>query len=141
MIRRAARATDGGETLIESVISTMLLGVAVLAIIGAVFTGVILSGGHRSVTTADVAVKTIAEGIQAATYVSGATTYSPNTAPSGYTATVLSVKCVPPLLTTVSVADLTSCTPTDSGLQFVAVQVSAVNGGAFETVGVMKRKP
>lgn len=139
---RAARSEEG-ETLIEVVISVMLLGIAVTMIILSVSTSADLSIGHRTLTQTDVALKRAAEAVKAQTYVASATpTYSLAglTWPSGITVTVTKVVCLSGTSGSRDAAAATAglCTATGTDLQLVTIQ--AKGSDTDETTTVVKRK-
>jgi Tfp pilus assembly protein PilV len=78
---------DGGETLIEVVISIAIMGIAFVALMGGMLTAVSMSGLHRQQADVQLQLVSALEQVKAALYVpcAGNTTYSP---PSGVTETV-----------------------------------------------------
>lgn len=131
-----AVSNDRGETLIETLISMVLLSIAVVAIIGAVGAQATFTLDHRGVTKTDVAVKEAAETVKAMVY--SASGYTAPTI-SGFTITS-SYGCVPTSDTTsFPKTDLQASPCTDTGLQLVTVIAVPTSGGASESVDVMKR--
>jgi type II secretory pathway pseudopilin PulG len=148
-----------GETLIESLISIMIIGIAVAAILGAVASGSTLTGGHRDLTGSDVGLKAVAESVKSAslTYIDNAVpdTGTPATKrytipvsaiPTGYTAHITAVQCWQSSTTTYDVTDpaaFPACsTSTDNGLQLVTLTLALTsNGGSLQTTQILKRKP
>jgi hypothetical protein len=156
----ASRRDSRGETLIESLISIMIIGIAVAAILGAVASGSILTGGHRDLTGSDVGLKAVAESIKSTqlAYIDNAVsdTGSPvakrytipvSEIPAGFTAHITSVLCWQPgASTTYNVTDPaafpTCSSSTDNGLQLVTLTLAlTTNGGSLQTTQIMKRKP
>src|SRR5690242_1565845 len=93
---------ERGETLVELLVALAILGIAVVAVIGAFGSSITLSDVHRKQASAGAAVRNYAELV--ADYVAGtgysscaaASAYSAGTvgytAPSGYTASPVSIK-------------------------------------------------
>jgi len=58
-------ADDRGESLIEIVIATAIMGVALVAVLGSIGVGVLMSDVHRKQATAGASVRAYAEQMQA----------------------------------------------------------------------------
>lgn len=138
---------DRGETLIELLISIVIMGVAVVAIFESFSTTILVSGAHRKQATAGAYVRDYAEFLEntIATpngYKSGATTTSyPTYAPpdNSYTASVIAVQCW-------TVNGWAACTAgNDTGVQQLTLQVASSDGatshGATERLAIVVRKP
>ena len=131
---------DRGETLLELLVAIMIIGIAVVVIVGGLVTSVLMSDIHRKQATAGTAVRDYAEAIENAvaggSYVSCATRSSYATGytpPSGYTASV----------TGVAYWSGTAWQPTcgtDTGLQQLTVRVASSDGRAAEQVVIVVRK-
>lgn len=125
---------DAGETLVEVLISLVVVGLAVAALLGAVLVGSELSAAHRDDARADLDLRTVAEQVKAAGWSSNpnSVTYSP--AQSG------PVRCWSPALG--AVQDPPSWSPCDGtndhGMQFITL--AAQVDGRRETVQVVKRR-
>lgn len=144
-----SKSTDGGESLIELLMAITIMSLAVVAVVGSLVTGVMVSDVHRKQTTAGATLRNYAESIEssvaAATtaYTSCATpaayaTPTGFTAPAGYTASVTAVrywKGVPTL------SFSTTCGSPDSGVQKVSLRVRSNDGRATETLDLVIRKP
>jgi type II secretory pathway pseudopilin PulG len=134
---------DRGESLLELLVAIAIMGIAAVAIFGALLTSVKVSDYHRKQTSAGAAVRNFAEKltqyIATGGYVSCAGTYSPGyVAPAGLTAATTSVLYWP----TSGTLWTSSCTPsTDTGVQQVAIHVSSNDGRATEALLVVVRKP
>jgi len=142
---------DRGETLLELVIALVILGIAVVAIVGGLASSVLISDVHRRQAQTGVIARDYAEALQAAitadqaNYVAcaGPASYAPSaaavaatgfTVPSGYTATA-SVRYW-------DGSTFGSCPAGgDSGLQRVTLTVSSDDGRARQSLVVLVRKP
>lgn len=132
---------ERGETLLELLIAVVIMGVAVVAVVGALVSSVQLSDVHRKQATASAAVRDYGEAITNAVagggYVAcaGAASYgSGYTAPSGYAKSVTSVRYWN------GSGWQPSCS-TDTGLQQLTLQVASADGRASEQLVVVVRKP
>ena len=132
---------DAGETLIEILLTVVILGIAVAAISGALLTANKASTMHRQQALAQNALRVWAEQISAEAYVDCATAASfaaPSPAlPAGLTATVASVQYW------TGSAFAGTC-GSDAGIQRVTLRVTAANGlspALSDTVAVVVRKP
>ncbi|HEY3608687.1 MAG TPA: type II secretion system protein [Pseudonocardiaceae bacterium] len=134
---------DRGETLLEVLIAVVIMGIAIVAIIGGLVTSVMLSDVHRKQATAGSAVRDYAETIEqyvaANTYVAcqSAANYTSLVAftkPNGYTPWVSRVQYWN------GSGWVTTC-GTDSGLQQLTVQVSSNDKRATEQLVIVVRKP
>ena len=135
-----ADPNDRGETLIELLVTVVIMGVAVVALVGGIATSIRMSDIHRKEATAGTAVRDYAEAIENAVaggaYVSCAaktsyvTGYTP---PSGYTASI----------TGVAYWSGTAWQPTcgtDTGLQQLTVRVASNDNRAAEQVVIVVRE-
>lgn len=136
---------EQGESLLELLIAVAIMGIAVVAIMAGLVTSVLISDVHRKQATAGTAVRDYAEAMQTAVaggnYMAcGASSWyqshSGFTAPTGYTATVLSGS----MRYWTGGAWQAGCS-TDLGLQKLTVQVASNDGRATERVDVVLRKP
>lgn len=149
MDRAPDGCSDGGESLLELLIAIAILGIAVVAVVGSLVTGVLVSDVHRKQTVAGSTLRNYAESVESSVaastsaYTSCGTsaayaTPSGFTAPAGYTASVTAVrywKGVPTL------SFQTTCTSPDSGVQKVSLRVRSNDGRATETLDIIVRKP
>ncbi|MEV6928365.1 prepilin-type N-terminal cleavage/methylation domain-containing protein [Dactylosporangium sp. NPDC051485] len=145
-----ADPNDRGETLIELLVTVIIVGVAVVALVGGIATSVRMSDIHRKQAQAGAYVRAFGEAIENSvstgaptkyTACAGTATYS--TAypahPDGgtaYTAAITAVTYWNPT----SNAFAASCT-TDSGVQKVSLKVSTSDNKVAETLDVIIRKP
>jgi hypothetical protein len=148
-MRRPSRTDERGDTLIELLVAIMIMGVAVVTIVGAIANAVMLSGTHRRMTTTGDDVRTFAEYIEASVAASpsgyvpcaGTSAYGGGYTPPGsdggtYTASV----------TAVSFWDgpngnfLANCVK-DSGVQRLLLRVSTSDGSVSENLAIIIRKP
>ena len=149
MDRAPDGCSDGGESLLELLIAIAILGIAIVAVVGSLVTGVLVSDIHRKQTVAGSTLRNYAESVESSVaastsaYTSCGTpsayaTPSGFTAPAGYTASVTAVrywKGVPTL------SFQTTCASPDSGVQKVSLRVRSNDGRATETLDIIVRKP
>ncbi|MFF3171547.1 type II secretion system protein [Streptomyces sp. NPDC057900] len=86
--RPRLRRGEEGETLIEVLVAVVLMGVAFVAILGGIGTAIISSVTQQKVTGADSVIRSAAEKVVSAPYVSCASDYETPAPPDGYTVTV-----------------------------------------------------
>lgn len=137
---------DRGETLLELLIALSIMAIAVVAVVGGLVASIVVSDIHRKQSTAGAAVRDYAENVEK--FVAGAgytacaatSTYAPGvsgigyTAPSGYTASVVTVRYW-------SGTTWTTGPCADIGLQELTVQVASSDARASERLVVVLRKP
>lgn len=100
--RHRAHTSDSGDTLLEVVISTAVVGIAAVALIGAILTSITASSEHRSLTVDNAVLKSYANAavqqIQrqaSANWTSCASSYTvtpPANMPSDYTVALSSAQ-------------------------------------------------
>jgi prepilin-type N-terminal cleavage/methylation domain-containing protein len=135
---------DRGETLIELLVALAILGIALVAVVGAFGASITMSDVHRKQASAGAAVRNYAELVTdyvagtgysgcaaASAYAAGTVGY---TAPSGYTASPASIKYW------TGSAWSASC-GSDTGLQQLTLSVSSTDTRASEQLVLMLRKP
>jgi hypothetical protein len=129
---RVARRDDGegGETLVEILVTLMLMSVAIIALLTAMLTLIASSSGHRRRIRAENEATTIVEAIDRQTYVpcssSPATAYATALAgvPSGYTAEIRQIRFLQSKTATASYG--TGCPGAgDQGAQEITVRVAS----------------
>ncbi|MEU6477358.1 type II secretion system protein [Streptomyces sp. NPDC047017] len=86
--RRPRRRGEEGETLIEALVTVVLMGIAFVTILGGIGTAIISSVTQQKVTTADSVIRSAAEKVVSDRYVSCARGYETPTPPAGYSVTV-----------------------------------------------------
>jgi type II secretory pathway pseudopilin PulG len=141
MDRARDDATDRGATLIELLVTVMIVGIAVVALLSGVTTAIIVSDQHRQQAVAGAAVHSFAEAVTATAYVNcaGKSKFANPVgyvSPAGYTSTVTGVKYWDPDTRTFS----TSCPSYDAGIQKVSLKVVSNAGRATATLDVVARK-
>ena len=148
---RGTRGSEAGTTLIELIVAVVIMGFAMLAIMGGIGTSIIFSSIQRQDAKSRLVLTTAAEKILAEAtpylYKPCATTsdYAPlPAAPPGYTLTVSKVAFWTPS-TNRYVATHPSCPAKDGGLQLIKLQVTSSSGGSRapkdEFLEVVKRQP
>jgi type II secretory pathway pseudopilin PulG len=137
---------ERGETLIELLLTIVILGLTGVAVLGGLGTSIIVSDAHRKETVSGAAVRAYAEQLQTKVASSG---YLICAAPGGYNA----VGYTPPLDYIASNTGVTywnrattsfgtTCSPaTDSGVQAVTLQVSSKDSRGTVSLTVVIRKP
>jgi len=132
---------DRGETLLELLIAVVIMGIAVVAIVGGLAASTLVSDQHRKAATAGSYARDYAEAVKSMPYVSCASASAyPVPAgfglPAGYAATVQAVRYWSGSAWQASCPGLG-----DVGLQQVTVQVASSDGRAAEQVTLVLRKP
>jgi type II secretory pathway pseudopilin PulG len=135
---------ERGDTLLELVVAVAIMSVALVAILGAFATAILISGIHRQQATASAYVRSYAEAIEneVAASPSG---YKANcapgyasgfTVPAGYSATITAVS-----FWNGSAFPSGACNAaSDLGVQRVSLRVASANGRAAETLDVILRR-
>ncbi|MFG2972162.1 prepilin-type N-terminal cleavage/methylation domain-containing protein [Streptomyces sp. NPDC048331] len=85
---RRRRRGEEGETLIEVLVAVVLMGIAFVAVFAGIGTAIVSSVRQQKVTTTDSVVRSAAEKVIGAPYVSCAGGYETPAPPAGYTVTV-----------------------------------------------------
>jgi type II secretory pathway pseudopilin PulG len=140
-VNRRAPARDVGETLIELLVTVVILGIATAGLTGALLTTGKASTLHRQQALTQNALRSWAEQVGAAPYADCATAAgigAPSPAlPVGLTAAVTSVRYWN------GTSFVASCGP-DTGVQKVTLRITAVNGlsaALVRSIAVVLRKP
>jgi type II secretory pathway pseudopilin PulG len=146
------RRPERGETLIETLITVVLLGLLATGIVSAFATNIRISDFDARLSGSEAAVRSYGEAWDRFPYVActagsssnpyGATQPSDFTAPSGYTATVTGVTFWNGSDPSSVPAVFQSACPAsgDKGLQSVVLKVQPTAGSA-QTLTITKRKP
>ncbi|MGH9277249.1 MAG: type IV pilus modification PilV family protein [Acidimicrobiales bacterium] len=132
---------ESGATLIEVLVTVVILGFAVVAVVGALFTTIIGADLNRKQATARTVLVSAAETVKSQTvnpYQDCATSYdlAPVTFPAGWAAGDVSM--------TVSYwngSGFSSSCAGDQKLQLVTLTATAPDAKAVESVEVVKRNP
>jgi type II secretory pathway pseudopilin PulG len=147
--RRSSRRPpqrDRGETLIELLMTVLILGTAVVAVVGALAVAIRVSDVHRKQATAGAAVRAFAEALEQAV-AQAPSGYQPcgseqqyeglYTPPPGY------LHDVDPVIRVWDGAGFTAAaTPcNDQGVQLVSLRVSTDGGQISESLDVVLRLP
>ncbi len=132
---------DRGTTLVELLVTVVILGLALVALLGGLGTAVIVSDQHRQQAVAGAAVRSYAEAVGAAAYVNCATSAqlaNPTgyASPAGYTSTVTRVQYWNPNTRQF----VNTCASPDPGAQKVSLRVTSNRGQATETLEIIVRK-
>jgi prepilin-type N-terminal cleavage/methylation domain-containing protein len=143
---------DAGVTLVELLVTVVILGVVFVAILGGMATGMVVSDLHRKQATAETIIRSYAEAVKPAPYTvcAGTAAYAASavgySVPAGlrptYAVSVAAVRYWQPGGSTGSfVSSLGSCPGSDNNLQSVTLRVVSTDGRDAETMQVVKRKP
>jgi prepilin-type N-terminal cleavage/methylation domain-containing protein len=154
--RICGRDREGGFTITEVLVALVILGVAVVSIVGAMGTSIVLSDRHRQSVTADALVRTYAERLNKVNYVACApATQSQYQAgptgmnlpiPTGFTVSLVSIQywngdgnaTTPPTFTSTRA---TCQANGDKGLQQITIQAKSNNNRGSQQLTVLKRQP
>lgn len=137
-----AQRDERGESLIEILIALAIIGIAMVAIVGAMTTGVLVSDRHRKQAIAGSTVLSYAEAVKEAVKTTGyqvscTPTYgSGHAVPTGYDKSMIAVSFW------TGTSFQASCLASgDIGIQRVTLQVASSDGRASEQLVVIVRKP
>ena len=141
MLRQRERlAGEGGFSLIELLVTLVIMGVAFTALIGGTLTGVLSSDLHRRAANAEIVLRRFAEEVKAGPFDDNCA-YVPADAPwaDGF---VLSMTAdLPDTQADPSPpADPDGCRRLAEGLQRVTLRAASANGRSVETVQLVKRE-
>jgi type II secretory pathway pseudopilin PulG len=135
---------DRGESLLELLVAVTIMGIAVVAVVGGIGTGILMSDIHRKQATAGAYVRDYAEAVEKAVAASPSgyvANCAPNyaasfTPPGGYTAQITAVS-----FWNGSSFPTTCDASADVGVQQVSLRVQSGDGRAAETLSVVIRRP
>jgi prepilin-type N-terminal cleavage/methylation domain-containing protein len=139
---RAGR--EAGYTLSEVLIAVVILGVAVVAVVGSLGSSIFVTRAHRDIVTSDALVRRYAEQLTQATFAPCATTYTGlSGVPAGYTVSIVSIEhadgSVSP--TGWGPADAAHC-PATNEVQRITVQAQRTSQGTgVQRLQIIKRAP
>lgn len=131
---------DRGETLIELLMSLAIIGIAMVAIVGAMTTGIVVSDRHRKQAIAGATVMSYAGSVKQAAKSGYQPTCTPTYGsafgePTGYAKSIVAVSFWNGSTFPVS------CDPAaDIGVQMLTLQVASADGRATERLVVIVRK-
>jgi type II secretory pathway pseudopilin PulG len=135
--------TDFGETLIELLVTITIMGLTVVAVLGAIGTSITLSDIHRKQAKAGAYVRAFAEAVETSvakpqtgyTPCAGLPTYqSLYSVPAPFAATVTAVKFWN------GATFAAGCSP-DPGVQQVSLKVATSDNKVHETLDIIIRRP
>lgn len=131
---------DRGESLIELLVTVVIMGFTMVAVIGGLLAAVQMSDVHRKQANAGAVAQRLAEGVAQAAYANCAASYPASAA--GYTVTV-GVRYWDAGWNAGSTASpwKTACPSPDQGVQQVTVRVATSDGRAAEQAVVVVRRP
>jgi type II secretory pathway pseudopilin PulG len=139
-----AARRDRGETLVELLVTVVVFGTAVVALVAGLATAVRMSDVHRKQATAGTYVRALAEKIEAAVAATPMTGYQSCASANTYAG----LYPVPaPYQTEVIVAywdgvsAFTGTCTTDMGVQRLTLRVTATNSQVSETLDIIIRRP
>jgi prepilin-type N-terminal cleavage/methylation domain-containing protein len=139
MVDGRRMAGEAGVTLIESLVSIAILGIAFAVFVGGMFTSILGSDVHRKQATAETVIRQYAEAVKSIGWSDCATSSSFAAAvPSGYSTFTSTVTGVTYWSAGAFVA---TCPAPDQGLQKVTLRVASNDGRDAESVEIVKRKP
>jgi hypothetical protein len=138
-MRAAGGRSDSGETLIELVVAIAIMSTAMVAVLGCLVTGIMVSDIHRKQSTADVTLhdyaETITSTVDTGGYPTGCAALSVSFAPpSGFSASITKVAYW-------TGSAWSSACSTDSGLRQLTLQVASSDSRAVERLVIVVRKP
>jgi Tfp pilus assembly protein PilV len=143
-MRRSGSTHDRGESLIELLVAVLIMGTAVVAVVGGLGTAIMMTDVHRKQAAVAAHLNAFAatiESVVAASptqYVECATetsypSYDPG---AGYDAEI-----TPPVLYWNGSSFGASCATGDTGVQRVRLRVWSTDGRADQTLDLIIRKP
>ena len=137
---RSGRIAQDGTTLIELLVTVMIISVSFVALLGGLWTAVVASTSNVKLATAEATVRAYGEFMKRATYANCATTYSSSgfVVPTGYAASLTAITYWNPDASTPAFES--DCQPIDGGMQLLSLRVVSSDGRADETIQVVKRK-
>jgi prepilin-type N-terminal cleavage/methylation domain-containing protein len=139
-------ADEAGFSLAEILITIVIVSVTFAAILGGLMTSITVSSLHRKEATADAVARDAAEWVKGALsnpYMScantGTYTFAGLSVPSGYTASVTSVRYWDGTSSNPVVFGSSCPSNPDKGLQDITVVARSTDSSAVESVEILKR--
>ena len=136
---------EQGFSLVEVLITVVIVGIAFAAILGGMVTSIVVSDVHRKQASSDALARSAAEALkdQAVAYVpcAGPSAYASAlpTAPSGYTVSIQSIRYWQWNLDPANQGTFEpTCSP-DRGAELISIVARSTDGRATETLEFIKR--
>lgn len=136
---------EAGESLAELLVTIVIMGVAVVGLLGGIGMAAKSSHVHREEASGEGALRNYAEALldPSVEYQTCATPASyaavqPAGLPAGYTAEIVAVRYWDGANPVRFVESLAGCPATDNGLQELQLRVSGATGASVETVEIVK---
>lgn len=149
--RLCGRDSEGGFTLAEVLVAMVILGTAIVAIVGAMGTSIVLADRQRQAVTADALVRTYAERLNKANYQACApptqAQYQAGPAgmnlaiPSNFTVSLVSIQYWNGDGNAATPATFSPTCSTDKGVQQITIRAQSVPNRGFQQVTILKRQP
>lgn len=133
---------ERGESLLELLMAVSIMGIAVVAIVGGLLAGILMTDIHRKQATAGMYVRDYAEAI--ATEVAAPEGYRACAEAGSYGTEFSAAEGFTPAVVSIRYWDGSAWQPecgTDSGLQQLTLQVRSADERATERVVIVVRKP
>lgn len=134
--------SESGDTLVEVLLTVVIVGIAFVALLAGLGTSVRLSGVHRGQANADIAIVSAADAVKTQPYVPcpdvTTASYSPTAGvslPPGWSASNLTITAVYGW----NGQQFTPCQKEDGGLQLVSILATTPDGKSTEAIDVVKR--
>ena len=140
----SGRTSDAGETLIEILLSIVILGISVSALMFGMGSAATTSGYHDRQAQQAETQRNLVDGLQALPYTACATTYATpaGLVPTGYSVTVNVVGYAAGAVYPYPTSMPSTCPGSDEGAQQLRVTVSQSDTRVrSEELYVVKRKP
>jgi prepilin-type N-terminal cleavage/methylation domain-containing protein len=144
-LARVRAEREAGYTLSEVLIAVVILGIAVVAIVGSLGSSIFVSQAHRDIVTSDALVRRYAEQLTRATFAPCATTYAglSGGVPAGYSVSITSIDHADGSVQPAAwgAADGAHC-PANNEIQRITVQAQRTSKGTgVQKLTIIKRAP
>ena len=141
---------DGGFSLVEVLVTIVIVGITFTAILGGIVTSITASALQRKEATADTVARSAGEWVKDSApnpyaNCAGVNSYSLSglSVPSGFSVAITQVEYWtwngPPVPAAYAPGFQTSCPTPDHGIQRITIAASSADGQATETVQIIKR--